>query len=459
MKEQQIESIQIFLEDWPINDSLSSPFINAIRHQRFVNDLPKDETVSPVFWYDHIMNCCHFYVYAILNKWNNEIGSDIIAFRKKSYSTHFMTEIVEEADRLLLFIKDTDTPSGIKEYIAHSVETFLDENISDDFLLKIFCKNNDLKIIYQTHRDLFFNKIKIMQPELVLSFLFDYLQAYQPIGYNRESEKYYIQILIQKLLESYSFPKFEHLLNQIKDISTDVEWEHFISQLEDGVANCLRYCGGNAINVDGIILGVTSYAKVNEIIKNNKVDSKVSFDEIWYGSINISFDEKIGGICRSMHIFSDKDDTNYKKHQTRFYLNHLLKSIFRDPTIDSKNMSYNDFIHLLNNNDFFELQKFHYSSHYKEYSARWRQVTPSYVCDFIFTIDADDEELAEHESVAREKKDIIIQLDICINDFQDQDELYKTIPIPPDESRSLEVRSPNYDFGLIKDNEPWFYIP
>ena len=128
------------------------------------------------------------------------------------------------------------------------------------------------------------------------------------------------------------------------------------------------------------------------------------------------------------------------------FFNTILKIIFKDPNLDSKEMSYNDFVGLLKDNNFFELQKFHYPPKYWHYSAQWRQVNSSFICDFIFSIDAPKDSV--DEELAKQKKDISIQLDIYLNDYENQDELYKTIP--PDtstDSYDSDSSSDSYDYN------------
>lgn len=433
MNATQINEMLLFLEDWPTDDNLSSPFINSILHKQYVdgnlNYLPYEDDLAASFWFEHIASCSHFYVYAILNKWQIESTSNLVAQRKDTYSIKFTKEIVQEMEQLLSYLESSHIQNINKKYIEESVNTFLLDNFSNISLFSIFCGDCNLKHVSQKYAVVLVENMNIAHPKSILHFLLDFLTSYQPNAFNTAAGKYYISAIINILFERFEYVQFHDYELKIKLDCNNVEWEQLISQLKTKISNFLRYCVDDIIGIDGIILGLTNYEEADKIKRNNNIDGKSypgsswDYGKIEYKGFNITFYYEKGGICRGFHLYNNwgfKDCTES--------LNHFLSQIFHRPNLISANLSYNDYIIMLKKNDFFELQKFHLTSKYSsDYSVKWRKVTSAYICDFIFSINGKNGVGAEE---AKNIKDIIIQLDIYINDYKNQDELYKEESIP-----------------------------
>jgi hypothetical protein len=452
MKEQQEKAILEFLEEWPTEESLSSPFVNSIKNGRYVDGaicyLPDNDKENSAFWCNYIISSTHFYVFAILNKWMKETSSNIIIQRIDAYSKQYMEDIVNEMDILLYSIEKNTIQKDIREYIDCSINAFLNRFISNISLLSVFCKKDEFKNINKIYRVILLKYLGEMESKSMLSLFIAFIISNQHTSINTVSGRKYINVFVQMLSERYEFAQFSSLLLKTELECNSTEWEAFITQLKKKCENCLKYCDASNICVDGIILGFTSYTEADEIKKKNKIEGKSdsgstwSYGKIEYNGTDISFNPNLGGLCCGMHLYNGWDEDNCKNA-----LNHFLRIVFKDPNLDSKEMSYNDFVALLKKNDFFELQKFHYPPKYWHYSAQWRQVNSSHICDFIFSIDA-PKDSADAE-LAKQKKDISIQLDIYLNDYDDQDELYKTIP--PDtstDSYDSYSSSDSYEFDM-----------
>ena len=83
------EIITEFFEDWPIDKSVSSPFVNNIKNGRFsdcvFHYLPTDNKFFVEFWLRHIASYIHFCLYAMMQTWIPETSSDTVSQREKSY--------------------------------------------------------------------------------------------------------------------------------------------------------------------------------------------------------------------------------------------------------------------------------------------------------------------------------------------------------------------------------------
>lgn len=446
-----------FLEDWPTDESLSSPFVNNIKNGRFVDGslhyLPNENITFADFWIQNIASYIHFFVYSMMQKWSSETSSELVKKRAAAYVYHFMDEIVEEMELLLLLTDTQSIDIVIKEHVEHSINTFLDEFKCNDLLLVTLCKNKEAGLINQKYFILLCHHIEIMKPQTALVFLSDFLSSHIPNEYNTILGKSILTKMVEKLSESYPNSNFGNIA-KLNDNSGN--WEENISQLKETASNTLKYYAGSKFSIDGITLGFTKY-KEAEIIKNknNVEDGSYTYDCMNYKGTSITFEYEYGdeenGKCCGFHLYNGNSGDDCKSS-----LNFFLGILFNRQNIDYRILSYNDFLILLENRKFFELQKFHKSrkgSNY--YKAQWRQVNPSHICDFIFSIDGQE---GMDEEQVKNVTNISIQLDIYINDSDNQEELYKTIP-PELDSYDCGTDSSDYDFGLLKDNEPWFYVP
>lgn len=451
MEAKQLDAILDFLDDWPTDDSLSSPFVNSISHRRFFDGnlsyLPSDNEAVSSFWHKQIFSCSHFYVYAILNKWFVESLSSAISERKETYFDKYLREIVEEIE-ILLNLMNNNIQSVNREYLDSSINTLLNDHISNISLLHVICSNYNLKSISQRYSIKLTEYLNTIDSKSILTLLIDFLSSDQPKSYNNVAGRFFLCTFLNILSERYKYAQFHSYTTMIKLEYNLTEWEQFVSKLKTTSVNCLKYCDASCINIDGITLGFTCYSEADRIKKEKKIEGKSdsgsswTFGKIEYNGTDISFNPKLGDLCCGMHLYNGWDKDNCKNA-----LNHFLRIIFMSPNLDSKEMSYNDFVLLLKKNNFFELQAFHYPPKYWHYSARWRQVNPSHICDFIFSIDAP--KTSSDEELAKKKKDISIQLDICLNDYEDQDELFKIIP-PDTSTDSYDYDSSNdsYEFDM-----------
>ena len=449
MNKTQINEILAFLEDWPTDDNLSSPFINNIMHKQFVdgnlNYLPyEDDTVSS-FWFEHITSCSHFYVYAILNKWLIEFSSNLVAQRKGAYSDKFTKEIVKEMEYLLSFLENSHIQNINKEYIEDSVNSYLNDYNSSISLMSIFCENLDFTHVSQKYAITLIENMNTTDSKSILKFLLDFLSSYQPDTFNTVAGKYYISTIVQILSERFDNNQFHDYVIKIKSNCNIVEWKQLMNQLKTTISNCLLYCVDNIISIDGIVLGLTNYEEADKIKRKNNIDGESypgcswKYGKIEYKGFDISFNPENDGICCGFHLYNGWGFKDCKE-----VLNHFLCQIFHEPNTISANMSYNDFLLILIKNDFFELQKFHPTSKYRsDYSVKWRKVTSAHICDFIFSIDGEKGMGGEE---VKNIRDITIQLDIYTNDNRDQDELYKTEPIPSLDSDDYDSSSSTSDY-------------
>lgn len=456
MSTTQIDEILTFLEDWPTDDNLSSPFINNIMHKQYIdgnlNYLPYEDDIVSSFWFEHITFCSHFYVYAILNKWLVESSSNLVAQRKDAYSDKFTKEIVKEMEYLLRFLENSLIQNVNKEYIEESVNSFLNDYVSSVSLMSIFCEGLDFKYISQKYAVSLIENTKIADSKSTLTFLLNFLSSYQPDTFNTVAGKYYISTIVQILSERFDFDQFHDYSIKIKSNYNLVEWQQLMSQLKTTISNCLLYCVDNNISIDGIVLGLTNYEEADKTKRKNQIDgesypgSSWKYGKIEYNGFDISFKPENDGVCCGFHLYNGWGFKDCKEP-----LNHFLSQIFHKPNTISANLSYNDFLILLKNNDFFELQEFHPTSKYRsDYSVKWRKVTSAHICDFIFSIEGEKGMGAED---VKKIKDVTIQLDIYINDNRNQEELYKKEPIPSLDSDDYDSSSSTsdyeYDMGFM----------
>ena len=438
MKKIQLNIILDFLEDWPTDESLISPFINNIKGGRYVDGflyyLPNDDILFADFWSKHIASYIHFYVYAMIQKWSSETSSDIVLHRKKSFVNHFMDDIVEEMNGLLLHLCDEKSSNSIvvKYFVENSANTLFDEFVGNGLLLVTICKNEELRMLSQKYFAFLCHHIEGSKPQILLSSLSNLLSSYNLKDYNNHLGRSVLKIIVDKLAKVYSYSDFENISKRFYE-NTDIG-ENIISQLKDATSLCLKYNDASKFCIDGIALGFTKFKDALAIKENNNIKGEYSYSSChmeYKGAIisfEYDFDDEENGKCSSIQLFKESSNED-----SVYALNYFLGILFNIRNFDYKDLSYNDFFKLLGDCHFFELQKFHPTSKdQSDYSVKWRQVTPAYICDFIFSIKG--KEGMRVEDVKKNIKDINISLDIYINDKSNQENLYKTEPVPSLES-------------------------
>lgn len=445
MKEQRLKNILDFLNDWPTDESVSSPFVNNIKNGRYSDDvldyLPTDDKFFVEFWSRHIASYLHFYVYTMMHTWISETSSDTVLQREKSYVNHFFDTVVEEMNGLLLHLCNEKCSKYlvVKEFVEHSINSFFEEFIGNGLLLVTICKNEGLGALGQKYFAFLCHHIESTKPQILLSSFSVFLSSHTPSEYNTHLGKTVLKAIVNKLAEVYSYSDFDDISNRFYE-NTDVD-ENTISQLKEAATNCLMYYEASKFSIDGITLGFTKFKDALAIKEKNCVKGDYSYDSCFmkYKGATINFkyyyDDEENGKCCSILLYIEPSNEDSK-----YALNYFLGILFDTPNFDYKILSYNNFLKFLEDYSFFELQKFHPTSILKsDYSVKWRRVTPAYICDFIFSIKGKDG--MGIEDIKKNIKDIDIELEIYINDKSNQENLYKAEPVPSLKSDSSSFGS------------------
>lgn len=139
----QITYIEIFLNDWPTDETLLGSILNNIKHYQYsegdVSFLFCDTKDKCLFWKDNIDLFLHLYVFCMLHQWNSFFESKIIDTRYSLFSKNYRKEILKEC---LDFYRMKDR---ILPNLYHEIELVI------GIVYNVPVKMNDkLKYLYRT---------------------------------------------------------------------------------------------------------------------------------------------------------------------------------------------------------------------------------------------------------------------------------------------------------------------
>lgn len=120
------EILTDFFEDWPTEDSLLSPIMNSINHNRFeygsVKFLFCDNKEEQDFWVHNIGTYIHLYVFSILTEWSHQYDS-ITEERRRNFLSFFKEAILSE---IYSFVSQINiTPRRIHSAIGIIIDSYL----------------------------------------------------------------------------------------------------------------------------------------------------------------------------------------------------------------------------------------------------------------------------------------------------------------------------------------------
>lgn len=104
----EINEIEEFLSEWPSEESLFSPIINNIKHDRYEDGHVKflfcDSEEEQLYWKRQIGKYLHLYVFSLLKEWGENNNSSIIRKRCMSFWKFYKDSIQSENYNFLLEI-------------------------------------------------------------------------------------------------------------------------------------------------------------------------------------------------------------------------------------------------------------------------------------------------------------------------------------------------------------------
>jgi hypothetical protein len=136
MQREQIKNINNFLEDWPTEDSLLSPIMNSIKHNRFESGSVKflfcDNKEEKGFWVQNIGRFVHLYIFSTLTEWSHQYDL-VTEERRKNFLSFYKEAILSEMSN---FISQIDIiPKSIHSVIGVIIDAyFWEENMDTPYL-------------------------------------------------------------------------------------------------------------------------------------------------------------------------------------------------------------------------------------------------------------------------------------------------------------------------------------
>lgn len=179
-------------------------------------------------------------------------------------------------------------------------------------------------------------------------------------------------------------------------------------------------------SIDGLTLGETTFEEAENWVKNNLDPEQEKFD-----------DKAINPICNIIFFKGSAltfNSDNKKLTEINFNIIHsttdlqracildYLLSIVMEEHINSKKMSYNDFLPMMIEHSFSEIEVFHKREKRLDYRSVWEKVHPTYV--FVITFEL-FYALVNNEEEARNKEDSIKSINIYCNNRSDQSSLFQ----------------------------------
>ena len=466
MQTEQIKHIKNFLEEWPSEQSLITPFVNNIRHGRFYDgdvDFPFcASSEERVFWRNEISRFSHLYIWAVLKKWDETAGILYVHERFGQFEHCHEIILIQEIHGFVESVSENifSTPQSIIEKIGPSIDIYLWDRLKESpFTLKCLKHNAFVNNLYDKYCSLFSESLNTCDIETIVAEISLFINFCRSTD-NIVERNCCIKNLLQKFKKHhYLIDEYEIVMNEIL-VKCDNGYSSIIlDQFSTLINKFYTDDECRIFSFDGMTLGKTTFKDAEEIARNNMESWKLKcpdFQGIYPEENKIYF--------RGSIMFFSPEDKKFEHFYFRVYdqttdferkhvLDHMF-SIALGENINSKFLSYRELVPKISKNGFFEIEAFHKSRFY--YRSEWRKVHPSYVFEIVIEIFYT---YVNNEEEAQDYKNCVRSIDIYRNNIIDQEVLFqkKTLlnydDIGIDTSSNLDLN----DNGWPIDGDwPWY---